>query len=90
MQADAVAGNAFDAPVDGCHVQFKLPEEISIAQTVEEPMPLHRQVGRIDLQDQPGIVDRPILVGQRVRQGHHICLVAVVMLVEHRCGNDTG
>ena len=52
-------------------------------------MPLHRQVGSVDLQDQAGVVDRAIFVGQRFRQGHQIGLVAVVMLIEHGRGDDT-
>ena len=88
MQPDAVAGNALDAQIDRRDMQFELAEEFGVSQIVEKPMPLHRQIRSVNLQDQAGVVDGAIFVGQRFRQGHQIGLVAVVMLIEHGRGND--
>ena len=70
-------------------MQFELLEKFDFLQMPEEPMPLHRQIRSVDLQDHAGVVDRAILVGQRFRQGRQIGLVIIVMLIEHRRRDDT-
>ena len=89
MESDAVAGNALDPQIDGRDMQLELLEEFGFLQMPEKPMPLHRQIRSVDLQDHAGVVDRAILVGQRFREGLQIGLVTIVMLIEHRRRDDT-
>ena len=88
MEPDALAGNALDPQIDRRDMPFELPEEFGFPQMREKPMPLHGQIGSINLQDQAGVVDGAIFVRQRFRQSHQIGLVAIIMLVEHGRGND--
>ena len=53
-------------------------------------MPLHRQVGRIDLQQQPGVEYGAVVVGERLAQGVHVIFQCVVVGVLHRRGDDAG
>ena len=69
VQPDAVTGDALDAQIDGSDMQFQLPEEFGFPQMTEKPMPFHREIRAVDLQDQARVMNRPILIGQSFCQG---------------------
>jgi hypothetical protein len=49
---------------------------------------LEREVGRIDLEQEAAVDDRPVLRAQRGRHGAHVLVHGRVVAVLHRRGDD--
>ena len=74
--------------IDRRDMQFELAEEFGVVQIPKNRCRSIARSGASICRIMAGVVDRAIFVGQRFRQGHQIGLVAVVMLIEHRRGDD--
>ena len=55
----------------------------------EFQMPGHGEVRAIDLQQEAGVVDRLVFVGQRLAERHHIVVAGLIEGVGHEMGDDT-
>src|SRR5262249_21224176 len=88
MQTDTVAWDAGKTLIDRRDMPLELLQERPLIEMRKEAGALHRQVGCIDLQHMPRFVDRPVLVGERLRQCRQIGVVTGVVLVGHGRGND--
>ena len=89
MEPDAIARDAGQRLVQRRDVRLGDLEEFGGALVLEQDRPLHREVGRIDLQHEVGR-DQLVLLAHLARQGEDIGLVAVVVGVQHRRGDDAG
>ena len=78
------------APVDRRHVQLAHRDELVLGLVLERHGAFHRQVRRVDLQDEAGLVDRQVLVAQLARERHQVGLVRVVVGIHHRGRDDAG
>ena len=90
VQAHAVARNAFDAGIDRGDMLLDALDETGIVEIAVHHGAVHGEVGRVDLQDQPDLVDRLIFVLHLARDGVEIIVVRLVVGVEHRRRNDAG
>ena len=90
VQPHAVARNALERLVERRHVQLARLDELGIALVLERHGALHGEIGRVDLQDQAGLVDGEVLGPHLARQRHQVVLVAVVVGVHHGRGDDAG
>ena len=90
MQPHAVGRNALDALVDHRHMQLARLDEVGVGAVAIEHGAVHGEIGRIDLQHQPGLVDRLIFVAHLARDRGEIGFVGIVEGVEHGGGDDAG
>ena len=51
---------------------------------------VHREIRRVDLQDEPGLVDRLVFLAHLARDRVEVGVVRLVMRVEHRRRDDAG
>ena len=90
MQSHAVARNALDAFVDRGDVTLAALDELAVGQIAVHHGAIHREVGRVDLQDQPGLVHRLVLLAHLARDRIEIGVVRIVVRVEHGGRDDAG
>ena len=88
VQPHAVARNAGERLVEGRDVLLDDLDEFAVGFVLEEEHPLHRQVGRVDLQDQAGVDDGLVFVAHLAGDRVEISLVSLVIRVEHRGCDD--
>ena len=88
VQPHAIARDAGNAFVDHGDMQIDRLDEIRIGSVAVEHGAVHGEIGCVDLQDEPGLMDRQILVAHLAGDGRQIRLVAVVVGVEHGRGDD--
>ena len=62
MQSDAIARNALDSLIDRRHVHLAGRHKLGVGEISVEHRAVHRQVRRIDLQDEPRFVDCEIFL----------------------------
>ena len=77
MQPHAIARNALDALVDGGDMTLAALDEIGVRQIAVHHGAVHGEVGRVDLQNEAGLVDRPVLVAHLARDGVEIGVVRI-------------
>ena len=90
MQPHPLARDARDRLVDHRHVQLARLDEIGIRPVAVEHGAVHGEIGRVDLQEQAGLVNRPIFVAHLARQRREIGLVRIIIGVEHGRSDDAG
>ena len=90
MQPHAVAWDALQRFVERGHVQLAGLHELRVGLVLERHGALHRQIRRVDLQDQARLVDGLILGPHLAGERHQIGFVAVVVGVHHSGGDDAG
>src|SRR5579885_87738 len=76
--------------VERLDVQRRLLAEFLHRKVRELDMPAHREVGAVDLEQKPGAMDRVVLGPHRVGDRRKIRLVAAVVLVREKQGDDSG
>ena len=89
MQPDALARDGGQRLVQRRDVHFGDLQEFGGGLVLEENRALHREVGRVDLQHELAR-DQLVLLAHLARQREDIGLVAVVVRVQHRRGDDAG
>ena len=65
-------------------------DELAVGEVAVHHGAVHGEIGRVDLQDQPGLVDRLVFVPHLARDGVEIGVVRGVVGVEHGRGDDAG
>ena len=70
------------------HVQLARLDELGVREVLERHGALHGEIGRIDLQQQPGVVDGLVLVPHLARERLEVGLVRGVVRVHHGGGDD--
>jgi hypothetical protein len=63
-------------------------DEVGIRKVAVRHGAVHGEVGRVDLQNKPGFVDRLVFVAHLARDGVEISVVRRVIGIEHRGRND--
>ena len=76
------------AIVDHGDVQLDRLDEVGVRLVAVEHGAVHGEIGRVDLQDQAGLMDRQVLVPHLAGDGREIGLVRGVVGVEHGRGDD--
>ena len=77
------------ALVDHRHVQLARLDEFRVGSIAIEHGAVHGEVGRVDLQDETGLVDRQVLFAHLAGESGEVGLVGIVVGIEHGRGDDT-
>ena len=86
MHAHRVFGDRGGGVVEGRDVALGDAQEFVIRQMLVLVVPSRAEIGRVDLQDKAGLVDRLVFVLQRVGQGFDIGVFVFVMAIRHEFG----
>ena len=90
MQADPIARHTSQRAVDRAHHPLDETKEIGERPVLVADVPLQGEVRAVQLQQKPVADDRLVLDPQRIGERCEISLLAVVVLVLHRRGDDAG
>src|SRR4029077_5559775 len=83
-----VVRNAVKRLVEGGDVLLDDLDEFAVGFVLEQEHTFHRQIGRVDLQDEAGVDDGLVFVVHLAGDGAEIVLVGLVVGVEHRGRDD--
>ncbi len=90
MQPHALTRNALDALVDRRDLQLAGLDEVAVGKIAMHHGAVHGEVGRVDLQHEPGTMDRLVFLLHLTREGVEIGFVRIVIRVQHGRRNDAG
>ena len=90
VKPHALARDAGDRAVDHGDMQLDRLDELRVRLVAVEHGAVHGEIGRVDLQDETGLIDRQIFVPHLAGDGREIGLVRRVVRVEHGRGDDSG
>ena len=90
VQPYAVARNALQRLVERGDVLLDDLDEFRVGLVLEQQHPFHRQIRRVDLQDQSGIDHGLVFVVHLAGDRVEILFVGRIMRVEHRRRDDPG
>ena len=69
--------------IQGRDVGVDVAQEVGERAVGEGGVALHREIRRVDLQDEALVDDVAVLGGERVGDGDHVLVVGRVVLVQH-------
>ncbi len=72
------------------HVHFRGLDEFGVGKIAIEHGAVHREVGRVDLQQHASAVDGEIFVAHLARQSGQIGFLRIIVRVQHRSADDAG
>ena len=90
MQADAVARDVGERGVDGRNDAIDEAEEIAQRPVLVGHVPLHREIGAVELQQEAVVDDGFVFDAQRLAEGREVGFLARVVVVAQRRGDDAG
>ena len=90
MHADALRGHIAQRVVQRLHLQVGIAQKLGVVHVTKLDMAAHGQVGRVNLQVQPGCHNRLVFGGHGVSQRLQILLVAGVVFVGLEHGDHAG
>ena len=90
VQPPAVCRNAFAGLVDRREMHLGDLDESLVGLVLEIHHAFHREIGRVDLQHQAGLVDGEVLLAKLHRERVHVGFVRVVMRIHQRSRYDAG
>ena len=82
--------DALGGLVDRRKMHLGDPDEALVGLVLEHHHAFHREIRRVDLQDQPGLVDRAVFLANLAGERLHVGLVRVVVRVHQRGRDDAG
>ena len=84
VQPHAIARNSFERTIQRGDVHLRGRDEFRIRGIAIEHRPIHGKIGRIDLQQQSGLMDSQIFVPHLARERRQVSFVRIVMRIQHR------
>jgi hypothetical protein len=90
VQAHPIGGDVAQGVIERLDVRRGDLQKLGVAQLVERQVPPHRQVGAVDLEHEPGPMDRVVLLFHDVGEARQVRLAARVVLVLHEVRDDAG
>ena len=88
VQPDPVRGDLRRGPVDGLDVRLDDLEKAVEGLVLEQARALHREVGAVELEQEPARVDQLVLLLHLPCEGEHVPLVGIVVGVQEGRGDD--